>query len=124
MRDWTTRAALAGCAFAMIGLSGPAAAQSVPAPETATAAVPASFTSAAQARVYLSQNPGGARAEAAFRMIAFADIAARNPELDPAQIAAGSAIQIMPGAIATPVEIEAVINATTPGIGRRERGLF
>ena len=41
-----------------------------------------------------------------------------------AQIASGSAIQIMPGAIATPAEIEAVINATTPGIGRRERGLF
>ena len=124
MHDWRTSAALAGCALAASLAAVPASAQSVPPVEAAATTAPVGFTSAAQARVYLSQNPSGARAEAAFRAVVAADIAARNPEIDPAQAAAGSAIQIMPGAIASPAEIEAVINATTPGIGTRERGLF
>lgn len=124
MRDWRKCAALAGCALAAFWAAAPASAQSAAPVEAAAAEAPTGFTSAAQARVYLSQNPSGARAEAAFRAIVAADVAARNPELDPALIATGSAIQIMPGSVATPAEIEAVINATTPGIGNRERGLF
>jgi hypothetical protein len=56
-------------------------------------------------------------------MIVDSELAARNPDLDPAQVASGSALKIMPGAFATPEEIEAVITATTPSIGSR-KGLF
>ena len=102
MHDWRTSAALAGWALAAILAAAPASAQSARPVEAAATTAPVGFTSAAQARVYLSQNPSGARAEAAFRAVVAADIAARNPEIDPAQAAAGSAIQIMPGAIASP----------------------
>ena len=84
------------------------------------AAEPTGFTSAAQARTYLAQNPTGTRAEQAFRTTVNGDLAARNSDLDPAQIASGWALTIMPGATATPEQIEAVINSTTAGIGAKK----
>lgn len=107
-------------AMAMAG-AAPVLAQSL-APVAATeaeASTPRAFTSAAQARIYLAQNPTGIRAEQAFRATVDADLAARNPELDAAAIASGSALKIVPGATATPEAIEAIINATTSGIGAR-----
>ncbi|MFO1208359.1 MAG: hypothetical protein U1E40_03960 [Amaricoccus sp.] len=86
----------------------------------AEAAAPASFTSSAQARTYLAQNPAGTRAEQAFRTIVNGDLAVQNPELDPAQIAGGWALKVMPGATATPEQVEAVINSTTAGIGAKK----
>ena len=78
------------------------------------------FTSSAQARTYLAQNPAGTRAEQAFRTIVNGDLAVQNPELDPAQIAGGWALKVMPGATATPEQVEAVINSTTAGIGAKK----
>ena len=127
MGDRTGLVLAAAAAFAIAPGAG-AFAQDM-APVAADGAVPtvtappAGFTSAAQARAYLSASPTGARAEAAFSTVASADIAARNPDLDAGQIALGSALEVQPTALATPDEIEAVINATTPAIGAR-RGLF
>lgn len=95
-------------------------ADAAPAADAAAAEAPRSFTSAAQARTYLAQNPTGARAEQAFRTTVDADLAVQNPELDPAQIRLGSALNITPGAMVTPEQVEAVINATTPDIGARK----
>ncbi|MFO1142078.1 MAG: hypothetical protein U1E59_06755 [Amaricoccus sp.] len=86
----------------------------------AEAAAPAGFTSSAQARTYLAQNPTGARAEQAFRAIVNGDLAVQNPELDPAQIASGWALKVMPGATVSPEQVEAVINTTTTGIGAKK----
>ena len=86
----------------------------------AEAAAPVGFTSPAQARTYLAQSPAGTRAEQAFRTTVNGDLAVQNPELDPAQIASGWALQVMPGATATPEQVEAVINSTTAGIGAKK----
>lgn len=108
-----------------VALIGPAAAQDAAPAQPATAAAPApGFSSAAQARQYLSQNPEGARAEAAFRTIVTADLLARYPGFDPAQVAAGSALQIVPGATETPEQIEAILAETTPGIGTVQKTGF
>ncbi len=74
------------------------------------------FTSAAQAQAYLNQNPAGPRAEIAFRAIADADIAARNPEFNAGQIALGSALVLAPGAVATPAEVMSVIDQLAPAL--------
>lgn len=107
---------------AVLALAGAAAAQQA-APADAAAA-PRDFSSAAQARQYLNQNPEGARAEAAFRTIVAADLLARYPGFDPAQVAAGSALQIVPGATETPEQIDAILAETTPSIGAVRRSGF
>jgi hypothetical protein len=123
------RALLLAFAAAIGWGSAQASAQSMapmdaaPVADAAETAGPQRFTSAAQARTYLAQNPTGARAEQAFRRTVDADLAAQNPELDPAEIATGRALAMMPGATASPEQIEAVINATTGDIGAR-RGWF
>lgn len=108
-----------------VALIGPAAAQDGAAPPTAEVAAPAAgFSSAAQARQYLRQNPEGPRAETAFRTIVTADLLARYPGFDPAQLAAGSALRMDPGATETQEQIEAILAATTPGIGTVQRTGF
>jgi hypothetical protein len=115
---------------ALAGALSQASAQTVSPAETAmpaeptAAAAPQSFTSAAQARTYLAQNPTGARAEQAFRKIVDSDLAAQNPDFDPAAIAGGRALVMLPGATAAPAQIEAIIDAATPGIGARSRRWF
>ena len=75
-----------------------------------------SFTSAAQAQAYLTQNPTGPRAEAAFRVIADADILARNPDFNAGQVALGSGLALAPGASATPAEAMSVIDQIAPAL--------
>lgn len=120
--DSRTRTAL--LAAAALAAATPALAQTaVPVAVDAAAAEPEAargFTSPAQARAYLAQSPTGARAETAFSTLVSADLAVMNPDLDAGQIALGSALAVMPGALATPAEIEAVIDAVTPGIGGRK----
>lgn len=112
---------LAGLAIAATGGVTQVSAQDIaPVAAAPAAEAPVGFTSAAQARTYLAQNPIGARAEQAFRTTVNADLAAQNPELDPAQIASGWAIMVTPGAMTTPEQIEAVINGATAGIGARK----
>lgn len=78
---------------------------------------PSGFTSPAQAEAYLDLNPAGPRAGEAFRLTANAEIASRNPDFDPAQIAAGSALILSPGASLTAGEALSVIDAVSPGLG-------
>ncbi|MFO1106668.1 MAG: hypothetical protein U1E34_11250 [Amaricoccus sp.] len=114
-----------GVSVLLVALAGAAAAQeAAPAAGATSAAAPRDFSSAAQARQYLSQNPEGARAEAAFRTTVIADLLARYPGFDPAQVAAGSALTIAPGATETPEQIDAILTGTTPGIGAVRRSGF
>ena len=118
MRTALVAAALAAAAPALAQTAAPVV-LGAPADAVSEPEAPRGFTSPAQARAYLSQSPAGARAETAFSALVTADLAAMNPDLDAGQIALGSALAVMPGAVATPAEIEAVINAVTPGIGGR-----
>jgi hypothetical protein len=116
-----------GTLGASLAWVAPAATQEAEVPISTTAESEeqaSSFTSAAQAREYLAQNPVGARAEVAFLMIVDADLAASNPGFDPAQISLGVALQMMPGAVETPETIEAAIAQVTPILGAARRSIL
>jgi hypothetical protein len=87
--------------------------------EAAPPGIAPAFTSAAQAQAYLTSNPTGARAEAAFRTVANSEIAAANPGFDQRHVALGLAFVISPGSVLSPEEVQTIINQTTPEIGAR-----